>query len=252
MKLSHWCLTLGVFLSLCPVVALAEEESLGERIERLEDHLFVIDAQLGKLSTICQSLEQLRQDDLDRLRQLMWPGNKALGKSSNTVNKEVATKKTPAGETTPLRGIDEDASPVERVSALEKLTARITRKYELIDTIAEQLHLLRNEDLAGLSRDMQGLTETTKKVGPGGKSVVVPPTDHAQRGDLIFNNTTGMRYRVAVNGRERRIPPGRTVLRVPIGPVQTQLVDYEEPRTWPKSEWKQVDGNYRLQLDLRN
>ena len=117
---------------------------------------------------------------------------------------------------------------------------------------AKIINLLKNEDLAGISRDMRGLTEASKKVGPGGKSVVVPPSKHAPRGDLIFNNTTGMRYRVAVNGRERRIPPGKTVLRVPIGPVRTQLVDFEDQRTWPQSEWKQVDGKYTLQLDLKN
>lgn len=256
MKLSCLSLALGTILSLSSIVVLAEDESkdesVEERIELLEEHLFAIDAQLGKLETISRSLERLRQDDLNRLRRLMWPGNKQPKKTFEDSDKTSSSVKNQVPETTPLPILDDDASPAERISALEKMTASIARKYELIDGIAEQLHLLRNEDLAGISRDMRGLTEASKKVGQGGKSIVVPPSKVAPRGDLVFNNTTGMRYRVTVNGRERRIPPGKTVLRVPIGPVRTQLVDFEEQRTWPQSEWKKVDGKYKLQLDLKN
>ena len=252
MKSRCIALTLGLLLGFSQNLVLAEDESdesVEERIELLEEHLFAIDAQLGKLEMISRSLNRLREDDLRRLRALMWPGNKKMNKKAEN---EKADPQQKADKNLPLPVLDDDASPEERISALEKMTARITRKYELIDSIAEQLHLLRNEDLAGISRDMRGLTETSKKVGPGGKSIVVPPSKHTPRGELIFNNTTGMRYRVAVNGRERRIPPGKTVIRLPIGPVETQLLDFEGPRTWPESQWKQIDGKYTFQLDLKN
>lgn len=232
------------------LVVHAEEVPLEERIDELEEHLFAVDAQLGKLELIRKSLEQMREDDLSRLRKLMWPGEKkALRNTNANQTKEAASPELPE---TPIPVLDDDASPEERTSALERLTARITRRFELIDTIAEQMHLLRNEDLAGLSRDVRGLQETAKKVGPGGKSIVVPPSKKTPQGELIFNNTTQTPFRIGVNGRERQVSPGRTVFRVPLGPVQTQLLDYEEPRTWPQSQWKQVDGKYKLQLDLKN
>ncbi|MDG2207234.1 MAG: hypothetical protein P8K78_04965 [Pirellulales bacterium] len=249
MKCRCIALALGLLLGFSQNIVFAEDESVEDRIELLEEHLFAIDAQLGKLEMISRSLNQLREEDLRRLRQLMWPGNKKLNKKPEAGKAESQQK---ADKNLPLPVLDDDASPEERISALEKMTARIARKYELIDSIAEQLHLLRNEDLAGISRDMRGLTETSKKVGPGGKSIVVPPSRHTPRGELIFNNTTGMRYRVSVNGRERRIPPGKTVIRLPIGPVETQLLDFEGPRTWPESQWKQIDGKYTFQLDLKN
>ena len=159
---------------------------------------------------------------------------------------------TPTIPATPIPVLDDDSTPAERTSALERLTARITKRFELIDTIAEQLHLVRKEDLARLSRDVGGLKETTKKVKRGGKSIVAPPARKTPQGELIFNNTTQTPFRIGVNGRERQVSPGRTVFRVPIGPVQTQLLDYESPRTWPESQWKQVDGIYKFQLDLKN
>ena len=245
-------------LSFCPSASHAEEENpLEERIEHLEEHLFVVDAQLGKLELIRKSLEQMREDDLSRLRKLMWPANKipsgsvaetqkaeASGAASNTA--------VPSIPVTPIPVLDDDATPGERASALERLTARITKRFELIDTIAEQLHLVRKEDLARLSRDVSGLQETTKKVKRGGKSIVAPPTQKTPQGELIFNNTTQTPFRIGINGRERQVSPGRTVFRIPIGPVQTQLMDYESPRTWPESQWKQVDGVYKFQLDLKN
>jgi|GEM_PF-5448540 hypothetical protein len=260
MKLASLCCTLAVLLGLFPIGVRAEEDPLEERIEHLEEHLFVVDAQLGKLELIRKSLEQMREDDLVRLRKLMWPGNKAPRNGSNAVqensgSENKATAEEPPAEESPLAPVsvlDDDATPAERTSALEKLTAQITRRFEMIDTIAEQLHLFRNEDLAGLSRDVRGLQETTKKVGPGGKSIVVPPSGKSPQGELIFNNTTRTPFRIGVNGRERQVSPGRTVFRVPLGPVQTQLIDFEAPRTWPRSQWQQVDGKYRLQLDLKN
>jgi hypothetical protein len=255
MKLTSLCCTLAVLLGLFPIGVWAEEDPLEERIEHLEEHLFVVDAQLGKLELIRKSLERMREDDLVRLRKLMWPGNKVPRNAPNAVKESGDSKKKSGAQespTTPVPVLDEDATPAERTSALEKLTAQITRRFEMIDTIAEQLHLFRNEDLAGLSRDVRGLQETAKKVGPGGKSIVVPPAEKSPQGELIFNNTTRTPFRVGVNGRERQVSPGRTVFRVPIGPVQTQLLDYEQPRTWPQSEWKQVDGKYKLQLDLKN
>ena len=255
MKLTSLCCTLAVLLGLFPIGVWAEEDPLEERIEHLEEHLFVVDAQLGKLELIRKSLEQMREDDLARLRKLMWPGNKkprsitADKQKTDGEKKDATTLEIPA---TPIPVLDDDATPAERTSALEKLTAQITRRFEMIDTIAEQLHLFRNEDLAGLSRDVRGLQETTKKVGPGGKSIVVPPVEKSPQGELIFNNTTRTPFRVGVNGRERQVSPGRTVFRVPLGPVQTQLIDFEEPRTWPQSEWKQEDGKYKFQLDLKN
>ena len=234
-----------------------EEDPLEERIENLEEHLFVVDAQLGKLELIRKSLEKIREDDLTRLRNLMWPDNKiptgsmaetqksdSSGVTSNTAIPSIPAAPTPV--------LDDDATPAERASALERLTARIAKRFELIDTIAEQLHLVRNEDLARLSRDVSGLQETTKKVKRGGKSIVAPPTKKTPQGELIFNNTTQTPFRIGVNGKERQVSPGRTVFRVPIGPVQTQLLDYESLRTWPESQWKQVDGIYKFQLDLKN
>ena len=253
-RVSLFC-TLALILCFFPVSSFAEEDPLEERIEHLEEHLFVVDAQLGKLELIRKSLEQMREDDLTRLRKLMWPGNKKLRSLTTDKPKADGGKKestAPEIPATPIPILDDDASPAERTSALERLTARISKRFEMIDTIAEQLHLLRNEDLAGLSRDVRGLQETTKKVGPGGKSIMVPPSQKTPRGELIFNNTTQTPFRVGVNGRERQVSPGRTVFRVPIGPVQTQLLDYEQPRTWPKSQWKQVDGKYKFQLDLKN
>ena len=251
-------LLLLLSLGFCPCVLRAEEEDpLEERIEHLEEHLFVVDAQLSKLELIRKSLEQMREDDLARLRKLMWPGNKIPRGSMAETKKADAAGATDTTDvtsilTTPIPVLDDEATPAERTSALERLTARITKRFELIDTIAEQLHLVRKEDLARLSRDVGGLQETTKKVKRGGKSIVAPPTKKTPQGELIFNNTTQTLFRIGVNGRERQVSPGRTVFRVPIGPVQTQLLDYESPRTWPESQWKQVDGIYKFQLDLKN
>ena len=249
-----FCFTLPLSVLFC--VAHADEENpLEDRIEHLEEHLFVVDAQLGKLEMIRKSLEQMREDDLARLRKLMWPGNKrAKGSATDSKNSRKQENKAaaPPIPTTPIPMLDDDATPAERTSALERLTARITKRFEMIDTIAEQLHLLRNEDLAGLSRDARGLQETTKRVQRGGKSVVAPPSQKTPQGELIFNNTTAVPFRIGVNGKERQVAPGRTVFRVPIGPVQTQLLDYEPPRTWPESQWKQIDGTYKFQLDLKN
>ena len=249
-----FCLIVPVCLIPCTTDA-GGEDPLEDRIEHLEEHLFVVDAQLGKLEMIRRSLEQMREDDLTRLRKLMWPGNKGDKGSTDELQKgqEGESKSpSPAIPATPVPMLDDDATPAERTSALERLTARITRRFEMIDTIAEQLHLLRNEDLAGLSRDARGLRETTKKVQRGGKSVVAPPSQKTPQGELIFNNTTTTPFRIGVNGKERQVTPGRTVFRVPIGPVQTQLLDYEPPRTWPESQWKQVDGTFKFQLDLKN
>ena len=180
-------------LSVLSCFAHAEEEDpLEDRIEHLEEHLFVVDAQLGKLEMIRKSLEQMREDDLARLRKLMWPGNKrarGLANDAQKAKKQKDKDATPSIPATPIPMLDDDATPAERTSALERLTARITKRFETIDTIAEQLHLLRNEDLAGLSRDARGLRETTKRVQRGGKSVVAPPSQKTPQGELIFNNT---------------------------------------------------------------
>ena len=78
MKRASLFCTLALILCFFPVASSAEEDPLEERIEHLEEHLFVVDAQLGKLELIRKSLEQMREDDLTRLRKLMWPGNKKL------------------------------------------------------------------------------------------------------------------------------------------------------------------------------
>ena len=60
-RVSLFC-TLALILCFFPVPSFAEEDPLEERIEHLEEHLFVVDAQLGKLELIRKSLEQMRED----------------------------------------------------------------------------------------------------------------------------------------------------------------------------------------------
>ncbi len=264
-------LLVGVF------AAASADDSLENRIGRLESQMRQINAQLGKLDLIKSSLQAVRQDDLQKLQRAL------LGESEparRNEQKELAEEST-GDEAGSAAAEEKDAlrkshkvlvdveprssekpktvgtgSPEERTSTLEQMVAAMERRYADIDTIAEQLHLIRNEDLPKLNRSLRGVTETVKKTGPkvakDPSSVVVPAKEKQVLGTVIVNNATTIAYRVAVNDQSHVMVPGRTTLKVPYGPVRTRLVDFEVDRNWPLSQWKKVNGRYELILDLKN
>jgi len=253
------------------------DDSLEDRIGRLESQMQQINAQLGKLDHIKNSLQAVRQNDLQKLQRAL------LRKSEPaTFNEQKKLVEQPAGGEVGSAAVEEKGtlrksnkvlvdveprspakpkmaesrSPEERTSTLEQMVAAMERRYADIDTIAEQLHLIRNEDLPKLNRSLRGVTETAKKTGPraakGPSSVVVPANEKQVLGTVIVNNATTTAYRVAVNDQSHVMVPGRTTLKVPYGPVRTRLVDFGEDLNWPLSQWKKVNGQYELILDLKN
>ncbi len=264
-------LLVGVF------AAASADDSLEDRIGRLESQMRQINAQLGKLDLIKSSLQAVRQDDLQKLQRALLGESESARRNEQ---KELAEESTgdeagsaAAEEKGDLRKshkvlVDVEprssekpktvgtGSPEERTSTLEQMVAAMERRYADIDTIAEQLHLIRNEDLPKLNRSLRGVTETVKKTGPkvakDPSSVVVPAKEKQVLGTVIVNNATTIAYRVAVNDQSHVMVPGRTTLKVPYGPVRTRLVDFEEDRNWPLSQWKKVNGRYELILDLKN
>jgi hypothetical protein len=264
-------LLVGVF------AAASANDSLEDRIGRLESQMRQINAQLGKLDHIKNSLQAVRQDDLQKLQRALLGASESV-----TPNEQKELAEESAGGEAGSAAAEEkgdprktnkvlveveprsperskaiaSGSPEERTSALEQMVAAMERRYADIDTIAEQLHLIRNEDLPKLNRSLRGVTETVKKIGPkvakDPSSVVVPAKEKQVLGTIIVNNATTTAYRVAVNDQSHLMVPGRTTLKVPYGPVRTRLVDFEVDRNWPLSQWKKVNGRYELILDLKN
>jgi len=253
------------------------DNALEDRIGRLESQMRQINAQLGKLDHIKSSLDAVRQNDLQKLqRALLGESGSAASSTQKGLAEESAggeAESAAVEEKGDLRKTNKvlvDVEPhctekpkaiasgsfEERTSALEQMVAAMERRYVDIDTIAEQLHLLRNEDLPKLNRSLRGVTETVKKtdskVAKGPSSVVVPAKENQVLGTVVVNNATTTAYRVAVNDQSHLMVPGRTTLKVPYGPVRTRLVDFEEDRNWPLSQWKKVNGRYELILDLKN
>jgi hypothetical protein len=261
---------------------LLADDPLADRIERLETQMREIDAQLGKLDIIQSSLEALRHEDMQKLQRAVL-GDESVGQAeprsdqvagsngaggntdseSEDSSSVAQTLRKPLIDVNPNRSADplrakgrSSGSLEDRTRSLEGLVAALQQRYTVIDTIAEQLHLLRHEDLPKLNRNVRGLTETSKKTGRKAakvpSSVVVPEKADQISGTVIVNNSTGASYRVAVNNQSHLMPPGRTTLKVPYGPIRTRLVDFEQEHNWPLSQWKKVNGRYELIFDLKN
>ena len=260
---------------------LLADDPLADRIKRLEAQMREIDAQLGKLDIIQSSLEALRHEDMQKLQRSVLgndptgqaepPSDHVVGSNgagSNTDSESedsssvAQTVRKPLIDVNPNRSADplrakgpSSGSLEDRTRSLEGLVAALQQRYTAIDTIAEQLHLLRHEDLPKLNRNVRGLTETSKKTGRKAakepSSVVVPKKANQISGTVIVNNSTGASYRVAVNDQSHLMPPGRTTLKVPYGPIRTRLVDFEQEHNWPLSQWEKVNGRYELIFDLK-
>jgi len=249
----------------------AEPESLEGRIGGLESKLQAIEAQLGKLEFISESLQQLRNEDLRKIQRDIRGATETMKRddastAATPVEGDASTDSEPRVPTIRENGTDDDdAGPLvdvvkqrellDRTATIAATVKAIEQHLSKLDDIAEQLEAVRTEDLAKLNRDLRGLKETTKKVGgsdqDGGAALPEEaPTPTA--GTVIVNNETGVSHWVAINGASRLIAPGRTSFEIDYGPIRTQLTQFEGERTWPASHWRKVGDRYEITLDLRN
>jgi hypothetical protein len=113
-----------------------------------------------------------------------------------------------------------------------------------VSTPSDELKAIR-EELVKLNSK-----QTVARPDLGGEQPSQQPT-LASVGKLVISNYTGVAYTMSVNGQSFIITPGRGELNVPFGPLTTEIVGYETPKSWAQADWREVNGQQQLAIQIR-
>lgn len=147
-----------------------------------------------------------------------------------------------ASEATRLRELEEKVAHLEQL--IEGQTLALQGIAEKLNTPSAELKAI-HEELVKLNSK-----QTVARPDLGGEQPAQQPT-LASVGKLVISNYTGLAYTVSVNGQSFIITPGRGELNVPFGPVTTEIVGYETPKSWVQTDWRQVNGQQQLAIQIR-
>lgn len=159
---------------------------------------------------------------------------------------------------------DADAGSSDGAPSLASLDQRIRRLEMLIEAQSATLQEIRDkvqpppiEELRAIRQELVTLRstfQTVAKASVNGQAVGGSPGmgGSLQRvGRLVVENQTAFGYPMSINGFQFTIMPGRREFNVPVGRVVTQLLGYENARTWSEEDWRQVGDDYRLAIQIQ-
>jgi hypothetical protein len=143
------------------------------------------------------------------------------------------------------------ASEATRLRELER---KVDRLEQLIEAQSGTLQDIADK-IATPSAELKAIHEELVKLNS--RQTVARPQlgdeapSLAQLGKLVVNNYTGGAYTMTINGYQFVVPPGRGEFNVQFGDVTTQLLGYESPKTWTRNDWREVNGQQQLAIQIR-
>ena len=144
-----------------------------------------------------------------------------------------------ASEATRLRELEEKVARLEQL--IEGQSATLQDIADKIGTPSEDLRAIR-EELVKLNSK-----QTVARPELGGDQPSL-----ASIGKLVVSNYTGIAYTMSVNGQQFVISPGRGEINVQFGPVTTELLGFEAPKAWAQTDWREVNGQQQLAIQIRS
>jgi uncharacterized coiled-coil protein SlyX len=147
-----------------------------------------------------------------------------------------------ASEATRLRELELKVGRLEQL--IEAQSAALQDMADKMTAPAEELRAIREELTKLNSRQTVARPELDSGNGDDAPSL-------ASVGKLKINNHTNIAYTMSVNGRPFIIMPGTGEIAVEYGPVTTEIVGYEAPKSWAQTDWREENGQQQLAIQIR-
>ena len=139
----------------------------------------------------------------------------------------------------------------QRVARLE--AALQAQSATLQELRTAQAQLLPAEELKAIREEIAALRNSFQSVGrpdfDSGTADSQPALTKV--GTLIVENRTGFGYTMKINGYDYVIMPGRREIPVKVGKVVTELRGFEAPRAWSPDNFREVNGEPQLAIQIR-
>jgi uncharacterized coiled-coil protein SlyX len=185
--------------------------------------------------------------------QLDAPGNDSLAAPPAQIDMPAIPdmERTAQGSPAADQNVIVTASEATRLRELEEKVARLEQliegQTETLQDIAKKIGTP-NEELRAIREELVKLNskQTVARPELGGDQPSL-----ANIGKLVISNYTGIAYTMSVNGQQFVISPGRGEINVQFGPVTTELMGFEGPKAWAQTDWREVNGQQQLAIQIR-